>query len=175
LAIYEDILSNTGQRTQVKPSASSASVDISCGCPPPSFFPVLRGVQFPLLMAYELLQTGYPLKIVDSRSRIGIDELKEMAKATFGDLVKAVVDVNLAIMAVDAELHADEEALLIESASVQNDLWGINLYPELEGPDFVEFDSMINFRPSQGNRSRGVDNPEVREIIRKIVENLVIR
>jgi hypothetical protein len=126
-------------------------------------------------MAYELLQTGYPLKIVDSRSRIGIDELKEMAKATFGDLVKAVVDVNLAIMAVDAELHADEEALLIESASVQNDLWGINLYPELEGPDFVEFDSMINFRPSQGNRSRGVDNPEVREIIRKIVENLVIR
>jgi len=115
------------------------------------------------------------MRIVDSKSRVSLRELHEMAMNTFGDMVKAVVDVNLAIMAVDAELHADEEALLIENGSDQKDLWGINLYPEIEGADFIEFDSMINLRPSIGNRSRGVENPEVREKIRKVVADLVIR
>lgn len=115
------------------------------------------------------------MRIVNSRSRVSLDELDKMAKAMFGDLVKAVVDVKLAIMAIDAELHADEEALLIENGSEQSDLWGINLYPELEGADFIEYDSMINLRPSQGNRNRGVDSPEVRESIIKIVTDLVGR
>jgi hypothetical protein len=115
------------------------------------------------------------MRIVDSKNRIGLDELMEMAKATFGDLVKAVVDIKLAIMAVDAELHADEEALLIENGSDQSDLWGINLYPELVDPDFIEYDSMINLRPSRGNRSRGVEDHEVRERIRKIASDLVVR
>ncbi|MBN2318245.1 MAG: hypothetical protein JXR49_04175 [Acidobacteria bacterium] len=98
-----------------------------------------------------------------------------MAAAMFGDMVKAVVDVGREIMAVDAELHADEETLLLEKGSNQYDLWGINLYPELEGEDFVEFSSMINLRPSQGNRSRGVENPAIRDRILKIVNSLVIR
>jgi hypothetical protein len=115
------------------------------------------------------------MKIVDSKNRIGIDELQEMARATFGDLVKAVIDVRLAAMAIDAELHADEEALLIENGSNLNDLWGINLYPELADNDFIEYDSMINYRPSQANRSRGVDNPETRDHIQKIVNDLVVR
>jgi hypothetical protein len=115
------------------------------------------------------------MRIVNSRSRVSLDELNKMAKAMFGDMVKAVVDVKLAIMAIDAELHADEEALLIENGSEQSDLWGINLYPELVGADFIEYDSMINLRPSQGNRSRGVDSLEVRESIIKIVTDLVVR
>ena len=115
------------------------------------------------------------MRIVDSGNRISIDELNDMAKAMFGDLVKAVVDIKLKIMAVDAELHADEEALLIEKGSDQSHLWGINLYPELADPDFIEYDSMINLRPSQGNRSRGVDNPEIRESISKVVMDLVAR
>jgi hypothetical protein len=115
------------------------------------------------------------MQIVDSKSRVSIRELHDMATNTFGDMVKAVVDVKLMIMVIDAELHADEEALLIENGSDQRDLWGINLYPEIEGADFIEFDSMINLRPSIGNRSRGVENPEVREKIRKVVADLVIR
>lgn len=115
------------------------------------------------------------MKIVSNSSKISIEELNEMARATFGDLVKAVVDVKRAMMVVDAELHADEEALLIANGSAQGDLWGINLYPELEGSDFIEFDSMINLRPSQGNRSRSVNDYEVREIIRKMVADMVSR
>ena len=115
------------------------------------------------------------MRIVDKGSRIALDKLSEMAEEMFGDLVKAVVDVAKGIMVVNAELHADEEALLIEHGSDQSDIWGINLYPELEGDDFVEFDSMINLRPSQGNRSREVEDPAIRERIRRIVIDLVIR
>jgi len=115
------------------------------------------------------------MRIVDQHNRIKLDELQKMAQDMFGDLVKAVVDIARDMMAVDAELHADEEALLIERGSDQAELWGINLYPELEGDDFVEFDSMINLRPSQGNRSRGVENSAIRECIRRIVNELVIR
>lgn len=115
------------------------------------------------------------MKIVNTQDRLTLTELKEMAADMFGDMVKAVVDVSLNIMVVDAELHADEEALLLENGSDQHDLWGINLYPELEGSDFVEYDSMINLRPSCGNRGRGVEDPEIRERIQKLVTALVIR
>lgn len=111
------------------------------------------------------------MRIVESP--ITLDELKTMAEGLFGNLVKAVVDVERRIMALDGELHADEEALLLESGSRQESLWGINIYPELEGPDRIEFDSMINIRPSQGNRSRGVDDPQVRERIIQIVAGLM--
>ncbi|MBN1758325.1 MAG: hypothetical protein JW863_08410 [Chitinispirillaceae bacterium] len=106
---------------------------------------------------------------------VSIADLQTMADHLFGNLVKAVIDVQCGSMAVDAELHADEESLLLENGSRQEDLWGINLYPEFEknGEDFIEFDSMINLRPSQNNRSRGVDNPQIREKIKKIVHRWV--
>jgi hypothetical protein len=111
------------------------------------------------------------VKIVDSPISPG--DLKAMAEGRFGNLVKAVVDVERGIMAVDGELHADEEALLLENGSLQENLWGINIYPELEGPDRIEFDSVINIRPSQGNRSRGVDDLVIRERIVQAVTGLL--
>jgi hypothetical protein len=112
------------------------------------------------------------MKLVD----MGITraELESMAGGRFGDLVKAVVDVRRRIMAVDADLHSDEEAYLLEQGSVQADLWGINLYPGDAPDDWIEFDSMINIRPSQGNRSRGIDDPQVRARISEIVALLVV-
>ena len=98
--------------------------------------------------------------------------LKIMAGQSFGDMVKAVVDIERNIMAVGGELHADEEAVLLEDGSAQKNLWGINLYPDTTGDEWVEFDSMINLRPSQGNRSRDVEDEETRQMIRKIVAQL---
>jgi hypothetical protein len=100
-------------------------------------------------------------------------ELAELAKERFGDLVKAVVDVEKGIMVVGGELHSDEEAILIESGSRQRNLWGINIYPDKSGDELIEFDSIINLRPSQGNRSRDVDDPEARLKIKEIISRLV--
>jgi len=113
------------------------------------------------------------MKILDRV--VTVDELRKLAADTFGDLIKAVVDVRRELVAVDAELHSDLEALLHENGSKQKDLWGINFYPDIEGDDFVEFDSMINMRPSQGNRSRGVDSEETRKKVINIVNKWVKR
>ncbi|MCX6785898.1 MAG: DUF5674 family protein [Candidatus Komeilibacteria bacterium] len=105
--------------------------------------------------------------------KISLTELKEMSANMFDGLVKAVVDVEKGIMAVDAEMHADLEGLLLEAGLKQQNLWGINLYPDKTGEDFIELDSMINLRPSQGNRSRGVDDLAVQQVIKEIVNKLV--
>ena len=108
------------------------------------------------------------------RDHLKVEELNVMAASMFGDMVKAVVDIDRELMAVDGELHADLEALLLEDGSKQKHLWGINLYPGLDPDRFVEFDSMINMRPSQGNRSRGVESDAVRAKILKIVERRLV-
>jgi len=99
--------------------------------------------------------------------------LKRLAEEKFGNLVKAVIDIEKKVMAVGAELHADEESFLLERGSKQENLWGINLYPDKKDNNFIEFDSMINLRPSQGNKTRGIDNPELREEVRNIIAQLV--
>lgn len=114
-----------------------------------------------------------PIQIV--AAPIPLDDLRRLAEGQFGEFVKAVVDVSRGAMAIGGELHADEEAALLQDGSRQSDLWGINLYPKLPIPDFIEYDSMINVRPSQGNRSRGVGDPSVRRQIEDVVAGLVAR
>src|SRR5688572_22562093 len=104
---------------------------------------------------------------------ISLEVIKRMAADQFGDFVKAVVDVREGRMAVGGELHADAEAILLEQGGRQADLWGINLYPDRPATELIEFDSMINVRPSRGNRSRGVEDPAMQEQIRDIVARLV--
>jgi len=107
------------------------------------------------------------------RAPIRRARLSEIAADQFGDMVKAVVDAERRVMAVGGELHSDEEAALLEDGSRQEALWGINLYPAERGETWIEFDSVINIRPSQGNRSRNVDDAGVRRAIREIVTALV--
>lgn len=111
------------------------------------------------------------IKII--KDSISKEELKNVAEKQFGNLVKAVVDIEKEIMAIGGELHADEEALLIADGSLRENTWGINLYPEKTGEDFIEFDSMVNLKPARGNRSRGVENAETREKIIAAVKKLV--
>jgi hypothetical protein len=115
------------------------------------------------------------MRTVTERNRISLAELRRLAAARFGDMVKAVVDLERQVMIVDADLHADQEAQLLAEGSRQEDVWGINLYPDLPESDWLEFDSMINLRPSFGNRSRGVDDPATRERVANLVQLLVSR
>jgi Protein of unknown function (DUF5674) len=85
-------------------------------------------------------------------------ELMEMAERQFGDMVKAVIDIDKKLMAIGGGLHVDEESYLLERGSIQENLWGINLHPQRDLPDMVEFDSVINIRPAQDNLSRYVED-----------------
>jgi hypothetical protein len=111
------------------------------------------------------------MKIVEKE--ISIKELKKMSSKMFGNLVKAVVDIEKKILVVDAELHSDQEAYLLERGSKQENLWGINIYPDLDKEERVEFDSMINLRPSQNNNSRGVDDKKIQKKILDIVNSKI--
>ena len=96
-----------------------------------------------------------------------------MAEHQFGSLVKAVVNIKMGIMAIGGEMHADEEAHLMGEGSKQEDLWGINIYPDQPAESKIEFDSMINIRPYMNNRSRGVENVEIQKKILSIVKQLI--
>lgn len=104
---------------------------------------------------------------------ITLDQLKIMAKESFGNLVKAVVDIEKHLMAVGGSLHADEEALLLGNGSKQENLWGINIYPDVDIEDRIEFDSMINLRPGVGNLTRGVGDKVIRQKIVEVVKRLI--
>lgn len=111
------------------------------------------------------------MKFVDTK--IDKNELISIAKERFGDMIKAVVDIELGIMVIGGELHADEEAVLLERGSKQENLWGINIYTNKTGKERIKFDSMINIRPHQNNRSREVLDQTIREKIVVIVNNLI--
>ena len=111
------------------------------------------------------------MKILDRT--VSRAELATIAEDLFGDMVKAVADVAEDKLAIDAELHSDLEQLLLQDGSQQQNLWGFNLYPDAPDEDFIEFDSLINIRPRQNNRSRDVENPEIRAKIRDIVDKYI--
>jgi hypothetical protein len=113
------------------------------------------------------------MEIIIIRTSVKKADLSEMARQQFGDMVKAVVDIDQGIMAIGGELHSDEEAVLLEQGALQKNLWGINLYPERPASEWIEFDSMINVRPSGGNRSRYVERAEIRDAVMTLVNRLV--
>lgn len=113
------------------------------------------------------------MKILESP--INITELSELAANYYIDMIKAVADIDRNLIAIDAELHSDLESMLLEDGSEQDSLWGFNLYPDIEGEDFIEYDSLINIRPRLGNRSREVENPAIRKQILEIVNKYIVR
>jgi len=115
------------------------------------------------------------MRRVTANDPVTIGELRALVPGRFRDFVKAVVDLRRGIMLLDADMHADQEAALLAEGSDQRDLWGINLYPQLDGPDWLELDSMINLRPSFGNRSRGIDDAATRDAVAALVASLVLR
>ncbi|OGE83584.1 MAG: hypothetical protein A3B10_03710 [Candidatus Doudnabacteria bacterium RIFCSPLOWO2_01_FULL_44_21] len=111
------------------------------------------------------------MKIIEQS--ISLAELQDLAKESFGDMVKVVIDLEKKIMAMDAELHADEEALLLDKGSKQENLWGFNIYVNEPRESWLEFNSMVNIRPSQNNPSRNIQSQEIKDKITLIVNQKV--
>jgi len=106
------------------------------------------------------------------REPVKFDELLGVCKFKYYDeMVKAVVDIERELIAVNGHMHADLEEMLLDDESRQQDLWGINLHPDGEE---IEFDSLINIRPGQNNRSRGIENPEVAQKVVEVTKKWII-
>ena len=101
--------------------------------------------------------------------RLSSSELEALANQHFGDMIKGVIDIQTGKLALGAELHADAELLLLQECCQQETLWGFNIYIDSPFPDNIEFDSMINIRPRQNNRSRHIEDVEIQQ---KIVQLL---
>ncbi len=91
----------------------------------------------------------------------------------FKTMIKAVVDIDKKIIALDAELHADLQNLLMQERSKQEHLWGINLFLDKGKRGWIEYTALINIRPSMGNRSMEVESPDVQQQITEIVYRLI--
>ena len=108
------------------------------------------------------------------KSKITIDQLAELSKNHFGDFIKAVIDIDKEVIAIDADLHSDLEAIMLDEESEQINLWGVNYYHSLFQNDFIEYDSMINIKPNQDNNSRYVEDEAIRNKITKITYSWIV-
>lgn len=113
--------------------------------------------------------------IVLVESRIEPEILRGLVGRHFEEMVKYVVDLERRVAAVGGQLHADAEQLLLESGSQQQDLWGANYYPGKGESDCIEFTSLINIRPAQGNRSMEIQDSAVRDKVRELTFELIGR
>ena len=111
--------------------------------------------------------------VVVVEERIDPTTLRRLVERHFEDMVKYVVDVERGIAAAGGELHADEEAALLELGSRQQDLWGANYYPGRGRDGCIEFTSLINIRPAQGNRSMTIEDPALRDRVRELTYLLI--
>jgi hypothetical protein len=101
------------------------------------------------------------------------DVILKMHNRFFKTMIKAVVDTNREVMALDAELHADLEQLLLSEGCKQENLWGINLFLQKERAEWIEYTALINIRPSMDNPSMEVQNPRIRKKIARMVNTLI--
>jgi Protein of unknown function (DUF5674) len=106
--------------------------------------------------------------VVLEKARIAADELRRLLAAEFEDMVKYVADLQRGVIAVGGGLHADAEQVLLAHGSRQQDLWGANYYPGRGRAECIEFTSLINIRPAQGNRAMEIEDAAVRERLRAL-------
>ena len=102
------------------------------------------------------------------RAKIDSQTRQKIAEDLKG-YIKVVVDVRRKILAAGGEKHVDGERLLLEDGSRQEDLWGAGL--DLETGE-IDFDSLINLRPTQ-NRSREILDERIRKETASLIESLL--
>ncbi len=107
------------------------------------------------------------------KEKISLSQLKARYMKSFSSMIKADVDIDKRVMSIDAELHADLETILLENGSLQENIWGINLYPFRTKEEFIEYTSLINIRPSQQNCSMEIEDENIKLKIKKIIMELI--
>lgn len=102
-------------------------------------------------------------------SKATSEEIK-LVSEHFQGYLKVVVDIEKGILCAGADRHVDEEQELLKNSSKQSNLWGGGL--DIETGE-IDYNSMINLRPSQDNPSRDVLSKEIRQKFDKIIANIL--
>lgn len=95
-----------------------------------------------------------------------LQEMMEMLET----YVKLAVDIERGILAVGGAMYADCEAVLLEDGGQQEFIWGADWNPESQE---VTFESLINIRPRQNNRSLELQDPELRKRVEQVTLKLL--
>lgn len=103
------------------------------------------------------------------RSRATQPQIDEMLQV-LGTYIKLAVDIHRGILAGGGAMHADCEAALLDDGSQQEDIWGADWDPHSQQ---VTFESLINIRPRQNNRSLEIVDPDIREDVAQITRQLL--
>ena len=111
--------------------------------------------------------------VIVREDRLAASELRRLVLLYFEDMVKYVVDVERGVIGLGGDMHADAEQLLLEDGSRQADIWGANYYPGRGREGSIEYTSLINIRPSAGNRSMEIQDPGLRQRVRDLTWALV--
>lgn len=112
------------------------------------------------------------IKII--KKKITRDELENIAKENYGDMIKGVVDIKKEIIALGGEFHSDANTLLIEKQrSNQRNIWGFNIFPDRSKEQWIEFVSLINIRPADNNFDIEIQNSGIKEKIKQIINKLI--
>ena len=113
----------------------------------------------------------FEIKII--KDKINKDELAKIANEGFGEIIKIVVDIENKILAVGGEMHSDEAEALFDAGSKSENLWGINIFPNKPRENWIEFNSLINIKPTI-NQSMDIENQEIKEKIVKIINDIIV-
>jgi hypothetical protein len=103
------------------------------------------------------------------RSRATKSQIADMLE-TLETYIKLAVDIRRGILAGGGTMHADCEAALLEDGSQQEDIWGADWNPESQQ---VTFESLINIRPRQNNRSLEIVDPVICDTVAHITRQLL--
>ena len=83
--------------------------------------------------------------------------------------LKAVADVARGVVAAERDLHVDCAEELLQDGSSASDLWGFNTYPDGR----LDFVSLLNIRPANGNRTMEIGDQAIRQRIEQIARPML--
>ncbi|MCK5076971.1 MAG: hypothetical protein KAR38_11380 [Calditrichia bacterium] len=103
------------------------------------------------------------------RQSISREQLNDIAREYYEELIKGVVDIKREVVALGGEMHADSEEVLLKDGSKQSDLWGFNILLDKNKEECLMYESFINIRPRNNNKSLEVEDLKIREQMKQII------
>lgn len=112
-------------------------------------------------------------KYANTNNKISSAELTELLGKPYEKLIKFVVDIDKKEVIFGGEMHADAEAEIIKKGSMQENIWGANIYPLNDNDQQLEYTSLINIRPHQNNLGMEILSSKLRKKINDIIDAVI--